>query len=352
MADSFSSAYVATPTPFAVRPAEIGWIRNRSLQSQLKTLFDEPRFQHLGVVLVDLTHRSSNPDAPATVSYAGLREDAQIFCGSLPKMAVMLAAFRLREQVREAAVRLNLSEPGALFPQLEKAWMPLIAKEAHGRPVVFPKLKKIFAVDGFGDAKEIQFSDDFEHNITAMIEGVGKNSAAAYCVDKLGFAYINGVLQWEGLQSGTPGQTGFRGLSLSLDYGGNSWGSGDGGAVAQGATAKAVAAFLTALENRNLVSEEASDEMTSHMLAASSWMRSGLVAAGRTPSSIYGKIGVFGTYSEGAVIEQIAKGIRRYAAVVLGGANFEVLEKATVNLDIISAGNVHASRPGTPPKNM
>jgi hypothetical protein len=172
-----------------------------------------------------------------------------------------------------------------LFPHLEKAWPPLIAKEANGRPVAFPKLRKIFAVDGFGDAKEIQFSDDFEHHIAAMIEGVGKNSAAAYCVDKLGFAYINGVLQWEGLQFGKLGQRGFRGLSLSLDYGGNSWGSGDGGAIAQGATAKAVAAFLTALENRNLVSKDASDGMTGHMLLASSWMKSGLTSKGRTPSS-------------------------------------------------------------------
>jgi hypothetical protein len=350
MSDGFSSAYVSMPSPFAVRPVEIGWVPNRSLQSQVKTLFDEPRFRHLGIVLVDLTHRSADPTAVATVSYAGLREDDQIFVGSLPKIAVMLAAYRLREQVREAAVRLGLSEPGALFPHLEKAWPPLIAKEANGRPVAFPKLRKIFAVDGFGDAKEIQFSDDFEHHIAAMIEGVGKNSAAAYCVDKLGFAYINGVLQWEGLQFGKLGQRGFRGLSLSLDYGGNSWGSGDGGAIAQGATAKAVAAFLTALENRNLVSKDASDGMTGHMLLASSWMKSGLTSKGRTPSSNYGKIGVFGTYSEGAVFEQVGgTGLRRYAAVVLGAANFEVLEAAAVNLDIISAGNASVAKPGVRP---
>jgi hypothetical protein len=348
MSNGFSSAYVAIPSPFATRPVEIGWIPNRSMQSQLKTLFGE--LQHLGIVLVDLTHRSADPNVIKAASYAGLREDDQIFAGSLPKIAIMLAAYRLREQVREAAGRLGLSEPGALFPQLEKAWPPLIAKEANGRPVVFPKLRKIFAVDGFGDAKEIQFSDDFDHHITAMIEGVGKNEAAASCVDRLGFAYINGVLQWEGLQSGKIGQRGFRGLSLSLDYGGNSWGGGDGGAVAQGATAKAVAAFLTALENQNLVSKDASIEMTSHMLAASSWMKSGLASKGRMPSSIYAKIGVFGTYSEGAVIERIGgSGIRRYAAVVLGAANFEVLEKAAVNLDIIHAGMAQVPKPGVRP---
>lgn len=347
MSDGFSSEYVATPSPFAVQPVERGWIRNGSLQSQVKTLFDGPEFSHVGVALVDLTHRSADPATVARVNYAGLRDDRQIFVGSLPKIAVMLAAYRLREQVREAAARLNLSEPGALFPKLEKAWMPLLRKEANGRPVVFPKLRQIFAVDGFGDAREIQFSDDFDRHIALMTEGVGKNSAAAYCVDKLGFAYINGVLQWEGLQSGVPGRSGFRGLSLTLDYGGNSWGGGDGGAVAQGATAAAVAAFLTALENRNLVSEQASDEMTDHMLAASSWMRSGLVARGRTPSRIYAKIGVFGTYSEGAVIERVSggAGLRRYAAVVLGAANFELLERAAVNLDIISAGTAHSLKP-------
>jgi len=349
MSNGFSGVYVAVPSPFAVRPVEIGWVPNRSLQSQVKTLFDEPRFRHLGIVLVDLTHRSTNPSSPATVNYAGLREDDQIFCGSLPKIAVMLAAFRLREQVREAAVRLNLSEPGALFPQLEKAWTPLIAKEANGRAVAFPKLRKIFAADGFEDAKDIDFSDDYYNHQAAMIEGVGKNSAAAYCVDKLGFAYINGVLQWEGLQSGRPGRKDFRGLSLTLDYAKNSWG-GDGGAVAQGATAKAVGAFFTALENRSLVSQAASNSMITHMSVASSWMRQGLVDAKRTPSSIYAKIGVFGTYSEGAVIEQVgSSGLRRYAAVVLGAADYTVLDKAIVNLDIISAGNARVPRPTARP---
>ncbi|MGH6928938.1 MAG: hypothetical protein ACREEV_11515, partial [Dongiaceae bacterium] len=78
---------------------------------------------------------------------------------------------------------------------------------------------------------------------------------------------------------------------------------------------------------------------------------SGLASKGRTPSSIYAKIGVFGTYSEGAVIEQFSggAGLRRYAAVVLGAANFEVLEKAVVNLDIISAGNHRVPKPGARP---
>jgi hypothetical protein len=91
--------------------------------------------------------------------------------------------------------------------------------------------------------------------------------------------------------------------------------------------------------------------MIAHMTAASSWMRQGLVDAKRTPTSIYAKIGVFGTYSEGAVIEQVSggSGLRRYAAVVLGAADYTVLDRAIVNLDIISAGNVRVPRPAARP---
>jgi len=327
-------------SPFAVEPITLGWVPNRTLDSQLRTLLDQPQFKHMGIAIVDLTHRSSDPNSPSQVRYAGLRDEQQIFVGSLPKIAIMLAAYRLREQVREAAVRLRLNETGALFPRLVKSWTPLLTKQAQGRPVMFPKLDQVFRADGFADAQEIEFHDDFDAHIVKMIEGVGKNDAAAYCAQRLGFAYINGVLQTEGLQDGPDGSRGPRGLSLALDYAGNFWTGSESAATAQGATAKSVAAFMTALENRNLVSPQASEEMTSHMLVASSWFKAGLVEKKRPPSRIYGKIGVAGTFSEGAVIEHLVKGsgLRRYAAVVLGASGYPPLWEAVVDLDIISSG--------------
>lgn len=329
---TFDSKLVLAPSPFAVAPVMLGWVYDRQLQRTLHVLMDDPQLRQLGIAVVDLTHHASAPSLPSPARYAGFGDDRQIFVGSLPKIAIMLAAYRLREQVREAAVRLGLVDAKALFPELVKAWTPQIVRAAQGRSAAFPRLKEIF--DTSGNARDIQFSNDFDHEIILMIEGVGKNSAAAYCAQRLGFAYINGVLKAEGLQGGRLG----KGLSFALDYGGNIWSAGLGGPTVQGATAKAVAAFLTALQTRNLVSETASNEMYDHMLLASSWFKAGLAEKGRAPLRTIAKIGVFGGYSEGAIIERHAGKFFRYAAVVLGAPNYEVLWRAVVNLDILMQG--------------
>jgi len=340
---------VAVPSPFGDPMPRAKLIEDPRLQSSLETMLDESAFQHLGVALVDLTQGTVSPSAPVNLPYAGFRDDQQIFVGSLPKIAVMLAAYRLREQVRAAAIQLGLHEPGALFPRLVKAWKPVIDKAAQGRPSQFPKLEQIFRIDGFDDAQEIRFSDDFYDHIALMVERVGKNSAAAYCADRLGFAYINGVLQNEGLQSGRIGEKGFKGLSLSLNYGGVSWGAGDGAAVAQGATAEVVATFMTALWMHRLVSEQASVDMEGHLRLAVSWLGEGLKDRKRPPSSTMGKIGVAGTYSEGAVIERHIPGGRqmRYTAVVLGANGYPLLWRAGVDLDILMDAKI-STAPGKP----
>jgi hypothetical protein len=322
---AFDSKFVLTPPPFAVAPVQLDWFYDLKLQARLRQQMDQSGMQKLGIAMVDLTRGGGR-----AISYAGYNDERQTFAGSLPKIVIMLAAFRLREQVREAAQALGIVEPKKLFAELAKAWGPLISREASGRTASFPRLDQIFHTDM--DPRKIDFSPEFLFQMDRTIEGVGSNAGAAFCTRLMGFAYINGVLQWEGFQFGRMGHTGFKGLSLSLDYGGHSWAS-DGGATAQGATAKAVAAFLTALQARRLVSKDASDEMIARMMNAVSWFKSGLVSANRRPGTMFKKIGVAGTYSEGAVIERQEAVFFRYAAAVLGAPTPELLWQAIVNID-------------------
>ena len=323
---AFDSKLVLTPPPFAVAPVQLDWFYDLKLQARLRQQMDQSGMQKLGVAMVDLTRNKGR-----AISYAGYNDERQTFAGSLPKIVVMLAAFRLREQVREAAKALGIGDAKKLFAELAKAWGPLISREAQGRTASFPRLDQIFHMEM--DPRKIGFGPEFLFQMDRAIEGVGSNDGAAFCTQQMGFAYVNGVLQWEGFQHGRMGHKGFKGLSLSLDYGGHSWAS-DGGATAQGATAKAVAAFLTALQARRLVTKEASEEMIARMMNAVSWFKSGLVSANRKPGTMFKKIGVAGTYSEGAVIERQAEAVFfRYAAAVLGAPTPELLWQAIVNID-------------------
>jgi hypothetical protein len=328
---AFDSRYVRTPSPFAFRPVVLGWFYDLALQGRLKAHFDGMGMQNLAVAMVDLTGASNRK-----MSYAGYNDERQTFAGSLPKIVIMLAAYRLREQVRMAAKDLGIGDAKKLFPELEKAWTPLITNEAFGRPAAFPKLDKIFEMQI--DARKADFSPEFQWQLDRAIEGIGSNEGAAYCAKQLGFAYINGVLQWEGLQEGKMGQKGFKGLSLALDYGGTAWGQ-DGGAVAQGATAKAVVAFMTALYNRQLVSKEASEAMLARMKLATSWFEMGLTAARRRPLQIYKKVGLYGGWSEGAIIETRPDILFfRYAAAVIAAPTIGHLGDAIVGIDRLMEG--------------
>jgi len=103
-----------------------------------------------------------------------------------------------------------------------------------------------------------------------------------------------------------------------------------------GATAKAVAAFLTLLEDSRLVSTDASDEMRDIMGLAGSWLEEGLAKAKppRPTTNIYAKVGLMGTFHDCAVIERSASGKAiRYAAVVLGAPSAQVIRNLVVKLD-------------------
>jgi hypothetical protein len=331
---AFDSKPARVPPPFAVAPAMLGWVRDRKLQVRLDEFGKARELRGLTAAVVDLSSAIKAPKLPAAVAYGGYRDEAQTYAASFVKVGIMLAAYRLREQVREAAIKLSIADIKALASDLQGDWLPLIAQEAQGRPVKFPSFGEIF--EPGVDARKTDFGSEFSHQIDLMVEGVGKNSAAAFCTERLGFAYINGVLRTEGLLEGHFGRSDLKGISLSLDYGGHFWAGKEGGAAGQGATAKAMAAFFTALYTRQLVSIGASDDMIGHLSVANSWFKAGLVENRRKHLHTISKIGVDGTFSEGAIIERPGDlKYMRYVAAVMGAPNFEILWEAIVKIDSI-----------------
>jgi len=331
---AFDSKPARVPPPFAVASAPLGWVRDPKLRVRMDEFGKDRDLRGLTAAVVDLSRAIKAPKLPAAVAYGGYRDEAQTYAASFVKVGIMLAAYRLREQVREAATKLNIADIKALASDVQKDWLPLIEREAQGRPAKFPNFGEIF--EPGVDARKTDFGGEFSHQIDLMVEGVGKNSAAAFCTERLGFAYINGVLRTEGLLEGHFGRSDLKGMSLSLDYGGHLWAGKEGATTVQGATAKSMAAFFTALYTRQLVSIQASNDMIGHLSVANSWFKAGLKENRRKHIDTIAKIGVDGTFSEGAIIDRPGdlKPIR-YVAAVMGAPNFEILWSAIVLIDSI-----------------
>jgi hypothetical protein len=105
-----------------------------------------------------------------------------------------------------------------------------------------------------------------------------------------------------------------------------------------GASAEAVARFLTLVEDNRLVSADASAEMRRIMGLAGTWFYEGLSRARppRAVSSAYAKVGIYGgKYHDCAVLERTSKDGRfiRYAAVVLGASDPQIIRNIAVKLD-------------------
>ncbi len=162
--------------------------------------------------------------------------------------------------------------------------------------------------------------------------GHSDNHSASVCIDRLGFQYINGALEAEGLY--VPGRGG---IWLGANYAGRAWMAEPSRKLThQGATASPVARFLTLLEDDRLISPEDSNEMRDIMRLAGTWLQEGLSRA-RPPrpiADIYAKIGLYGTSHDCAVIQRSAGGKAiRYAAVVLGAPHPQVIRDLVVKLD-------------------
>lgn len=319
------------PSPFRSAPPEFRYFINPFTDEMVSALGAKPRFADLGVSIIDLTHRTRDPKRPGFLTATGWNWNSQRFIASMAKICAMFASFHLRENLTTALDTSAETEAKKAVADVTATWKPLVERAVPaGRPD-FPRITDIFKVGGTPGAWRLTFTNAYAANLDAMISH-SSNSASKFCIDRLGFQYINGALAAEGLY--VPGKGG---LWLGGNFAGNNWLKEPVSKLTHmGGTAQMVGNFLTQIENNALVNRQASIDMRALLSKAGTWAGEGLTQAkpSRPVVSIYGKVGLMGTAHDCAVVERstAGKGIR-YACVILTAPNPQVIRDLVVALD-------------------
>lgn len=319
--------------PFAVTAETVPWVIDPFTNDMIVKLSQQARFKDLGVAVVDLTQRSRRPDSHGFVTSTGWNTGVFRNAASLVKIVAMFAAFRLRENLGIALNQTSATTGDEALDEVAADWKDVVETAIPAGKRDFPQFRKIFDVAGSRGGWNLTFKADFLKHMKLMI-GHSDNHSASVCIDRLGFQYMNGALAEEGLYSHASG-----GLWLGGNYAGRNWMPEPRTKLThQGATAKAVATFLTLLEDDSLVSPAASAEMRDIMALAGTWFFEGLDRAKprRSVSSSYAKVGIYGgRYHDCAVLERTSKEGKfiRYGAVVLGANDPQVIRDIAVKLD-------------------
>ncbi len=338
--------------PFLPPRAKTAWARSGPLHTELQKAAKTP-FPNMGLALADLT-------LGARVGcYGGWNDEQQFYTGSQPKIAILLAAFRLRERARASGKSGKNSDD--LFAQIEKDWKPVVEKAVPSKPADFPKLKRILTVadpanpatiDFAGGAKSWDALDKAHDNgfdgsfgfldRLKLSIGWSDNSASGSCVADLGRQYLNGAVASEGLFD-TASQTG---LWLSGNYDGKmsgAWETDKSLRLIQGATAASMASFLMLLETNGFAKFTADEHKEMRAIMGAPWFGDYLSGASRPVGRAYGKVGIngsdIGTPFRGfvhdcAVIERTdGANTHRYAAIAVNAKNNGVLEDVILAMD-------------------
>lgn len=329
------------------------------LQECLMGVMKKRAFNHIKVTLVDLSKDLSKPE------FAGYNHKSQVFAASVPKIAPMLAAFQLRQDLRTALKQKGSKTLGDLFSQIRDDWVAAQADPGgKATPLTFgvslkgklvlvrgqkipigepkaPKLEHVFAEVPVGKPVTIEFRstgetkeqlkdiiEDFNKKKTGarakmdamgflehlriMIGGIvpASNYATSLIVRNVGFLYIASTL----LQSGLYDSNRKGGLWLGADYWGRVWRGPLGGGAAQSATAGSLAAFMILLGQKRLVSPQASAEMSALMKKEPnpthsgivSWFKEGLkeLSSGGVLNLVLSKLGAHSGLDDCTLIER------------------------------------------------
>ena len=347
---------MALPPPFPISQAFTKWVKTIPLDDDIKALAAK-EFPHMGIAVVDLTISSRTGKSPGFISYGSAEDSVERYAGSMPKIAAMFAAYRLRERLNAAGPSIGASTAADAIAEVEAAWKPVVGKAYPKLPADFPKLKRIFKITGGANAWSFDFTDSGMDwaKLDAMHEGAipdsmgfkdrmklsigwSDNGATGTLVTDLGRQYINGALAAEGLYD----RTSHRGLWLSGNYDGKvsgDWETSPDSGDPQGATASSVAAFLMLMETNRLVDAAASTEMRDEIMGVP-WFHTTLQRAGR-PATAYGKVGIDTGKDQdrhdcGVITRTEPGGLTfKYAAVALNAKNNAVLNDLIVKLDDI-----------------
>lgn len=160
-----------------------------------QSISSNPRFA-ISIVAID------EIDTAPTFRCAGYHDKEVHYSASLLKVAAMYAAFQIRQSARNFALSTFTTTPSELFAQMSLAFdyyidtaVPLISNDAAIQPSMkTPKYVKILDTSPQNDGGyTFEFTPLFLDNMEKMIIN-SDNSAAATCIQNLGYSWINGAL--------------------------------------------------------------------------------------------------------------------------------------------------------------
>lgn len=205
--------------------------------------------------------------------WAGFRAKEIDFSASLLKVAAMYAAFELRYMVNEFAYYYigKVKTGQDLFKILKDTYnkeildsVPQIENNSEF-PIerCLPKYDQIFQWH-FQENGKLDFSADFETYMQAMIVK-SSNEGAAYCIDRLGYSWINGALHKSGFPDIwlTGNFVNFKNkLIMSKNDGESTNGMDAEGKSAYAMACKDMAKLFVLIYDNTLVDEESSIKMS------------------------------------------------------------------------------------------
>jgi hypothetical protein len=183
---------------------------------------------------------------------------------SIAKVGILVAAFRLRHQLRLATEDIEATKTADVIDAVTKYWDERVRQAFPGYGADFPNLKKLIKE---GDAKKIEFSDEIRDTLKKMIAGRGDNASARKLIDLIGFQYLNGALHTEGC-SEAPG----KGIWIWKNFGSlRIWKGAPVQYPGQGGSLQALTSLFIELFRWKAIDEEASQEMCEILETAGLW---------------------------------------------------------------------------------
>jgi hypothetical protein len=314
---------VTIPPPFSASANSVSVVSTEEFRKATLDLMRKPRFARMGVAVVDLTDRAKMADG-SWVGYSTigtLNPERTMNAASVPKVAAMTAAFRLRDSFPIAAKQIFAPTLDDLIESVMSEWRPIVEAAGGSQPKDFPKVREILSITGASGNWTVRFQEKFWHHMYDMVAW-SDNKSASYCIRALGYCFIAGIMKTEGLY-----EDGRGGLWLSTDYGKGKEGRREPKSGSHhAASAAALARLLILIDRDALVTPSSSKTM--RYLMQNSWMNEEFKRSDRARRTVehFGKLGVYGGYHDAAVFSRTdGRKSVRYALAIIGAGAHENL---------------------------
>jgi beta-lactamase family protein len=294
-----------------------------------------------GLAIVDL-----NPTG-IVARLGSSRGTQQFYVASVAKLAIMVSAFLLREQLKAFGLSISATRASDLMTQFDAAYRRSTSTRFRAGPD-FPNLGNVFSVQDRKSTLEswsVEFKVDqpaprnptpgmkispgvgFSDRLTLAI-AVSNNEAASRCIRDIGFQYIHGAMEDLGLFNPSTG-----GIWLGKAYDSTrAWLPPPNGGSVQSANALSLSMLVTAVDRGRLINASASAEMRMLMSQSGSFISNALKGGKSTSQVEYVKDGLdAGLTSEVAVCRKSTGA--RYCAVIIGMSNQSIFNASAMAMD-------------------